>query len=597
MPTSLPETATQGGGMLRPYPIYTIETECQDCYRCLRQCPVKAIQVESGRATVVPELCIACGQCVAACPAHAKQVRNDLFAVFKLLRSSRPAYVSLAPSWVAEFPDVSPQAMIAALRKLGFSGVSETALGAQEVSAAVAQTLAQGGPRLMLSTACPASVDFIRGYMPELVPNLSPLLSPLLSHCRLLRRNYGQDIGVVFFGPCVAKKTEADNHPGLLDAAMTFTDLRIMLRQENINPAALVPGPADMFMPYPAKEGALYPIEGGMSDTIKAYAGNTQVCFTTLSGIPTIESALQGIQNHVLPRPVFVEMLACVGGCVRGPCVSSHRPRLLDQLDVFNRAVKPLPETPVRPPAISIGERKNPAPVDLPVYSEDQYVKVLRLIGKFTPEDEINCGGCGHETCRGLARAMLEGLAEPSMCVHFLRKRATRKANALLRCIPAGVVIADNKLHIIECNEHFARLFGEETLMAFEASPGMEGAALEKIVPFIALFRRALETETDIHRDALRQDDRVFSVTIFTIEPRSVIGGVIFDVTGSELRREEIAQRAREIIRKNLETVQEIACRLGENMADTEILLRSLSEGFSSGAHALTEKELRGRRG
>ena len=582
--------------MLNHYPIYTIEAECQDCYRCLRQCPVKAIQVENGRATVVPELCIACGQCVAACPSHAKQVRSDLFPVFKLLRSQRPVYVSLAPSWVTEFPEVSPEAMIASLRRLGFSGVSETALGAQEVSAAVAQILSQGGPRLLLSTACPAAVDFIRGYMPELVPNLTPLLSPLLSHCRMLHDAYGPQIGVVFFGPCVAKKTEADNHPGLLDAAMTFTDLRAMLRQENIDPASILPGPADMFMPHPAREGAIYPVEGGMSDTVKAYAGSDDVCFTTLSGIPTIETALQGIHNHVLPRPVFVEMLACVGGCVRGPCIQSRRPRLLDQLDVFDRAAKPGDDLPVRAPAVVIVERKNPAPVDLPVYSEDQYTKVLRLIGKFAPEDEINCGGCGHETCRGLARAMLEGLAEPSMCVHFLRKRATRKANALLRCIPAGVVIANAKLQIIECNEHFARLFGEETLMAYEACPGMEGAALDKIVPFISLFRRALDTETDIHRDALRQEDRVFSVTIFTIEPRSVLGGIIFDVTGAELRRDEIAKRAREIIRKNLETVQEIACRLGENMADTEILLRSLSEGFASGARAITDKDMRGRR-
>ncbi len=583
--------------MLGHYPIYTIETECQDCYRCLRHCPVKAIQVEAGRAMVVPELCIACGQCVAACPAHAKQVRSDLFSVYKLLRSQRPVYVSLAPSWVSEFPDLPPASMIAALRRLGFSGVSETALGAQEVSAAVAQRLERGGARLSLSTACPAAVDFIRGYMPELVPYLTPLLSPLLSHCRMLRREYGQHVGVVFFGPCVAKKTEADNHPGLLDAAMTFTDLRAMLREEGIDPAAIDAGPADAFMPHPAREGAIYPVEGGMTDTIKAYAGSESVCFVTLAGIPTIESALQGIHAQALPRPVFVELLACVGGCVRGPCVSSRRPRLLDQLDVFAKAAKPEAGVPVRQPVVSIAERKNPSPVDLPVYSEDQYVRVLRLIGKFGPEDEINCGGCGHESCRGLARAMLEGLAEPSMCVHFLRKRATRKANALLRCIPAGVVIANAKLHIIECNEHFARLFGEETLLAYEASPGMEGASLEKIVPFVNLFRRALDSETDIHRDALRHDDRVFSVTIFTIEPRSVIGGVIFDVTGSELRRDEIAQRAREIIRKNLETVQEIACRLGENMADTEILLRSLAEGFSSNStHVLTEKELRGRR-
>jgi hypothetical protein len=245
---------------------------------------------------------------------------------------------------------------------------------------------------------------------------------------------------------------------------------------------------------------------------------------------------------------------------------------------------------------VVIDDVKDSSPVNLPVYSEDQYVKVLGLIGKFGPEDELNCGGCGYDSCRGLARAMLEGFAEPSMCVHFLRTRATRKANALLRCIPAGVVIVNADLHIIECNEFFARLFGEETLEAYEAKPGMEGASLEKIVPFPALFRRALETETDIHRDALREGDRVFSASIFTIEPRNVIGGVIFDVTGSELRRDDIAHRAREIIHKNLKTVQEIACRLGENMADTEILLRSLAEGFSSEAKQIGGKDLHGRR-
>ena len=582
--------------MLTHYPIYTVETECQDCYRCLRQCPVKAIQVEDGRATVVPELCIACGQCVAACPAHAKHVRDDQHVVLQLLHSERPVYVSLAPSWVVEFPGFAPEIMIAALRRLGFAGVSETALGAQEVSAAAARQLAQGAPKLMLSTACPAAVDFIRGYMPELVDNLTPLLSPLLSHCRMLRRLYGQEIGIVFFGPCVAKKTEADNHPELLDAAMTFTDLRSLLQQAKINPEELSPAAVDIFVPEPAHEGALYPIEGGMTDTVKAFAGNESVCFATLSGIPTIEAALQGIQDQTLPRSVFVEMLACVGGCVRGPCVSSQRPRLLDQLDVFDRSHKPDKDVPLRDSELAASERLLPAPIVLPEFTEEQYVEVLRHIGKNGPEDELNCGGCGHETCRGMARAMLEGLAEPAMCVHFLRKRATRKANALLRCIPAGVVIANADMHIIECNEYFARLFGEEVLMAYEARPGMEGAALEKIMPFAALFRKALETEKDYHKDAIRHGERVFSLTIFSIEPQSVVGGVLFDVTGSELHRDEIARRAREIIRKNLDTVQEIACRLGENMADTEILLRSLAEGFSSGARPLSDREMRGER-
>ncbi len=583
------------------YPIYTVETECQDCYRCLRYCPVKAIQVDNGRASVVPELCIACGRCVSVCPAHAKHVRNDLFEVYHFLRDRRPVYVSLAPSWVVEFPNVSPGALIKALRLIGFAGVSETALGAQEVSAAAAQLLAEEGPRLMLSTACPAAVDFIRGYMPELVPYLTPLLSPLLSHCRMLRKAFGEQIRIVFFGPCVAKKNEADQHPELLDAAMTFFDLQTMLSQNNIDLAELTlqtertTEPEDVFVPQAAKEGALYPIEGGMTDTVKAYTGNDSVCFTTLSGIHHIETALQDIQNSPLPHSVFVELLSCAGGCVRGPCISSPRPRLLDQIEVFERAAKPVVNSPLRSPEVSIEDTLHASPVQLPEFTEEQYRAALRLLGKFGPEDELNCGGCGHETCRGLARAILEGLAEPSMCVHFLRKRATRKANALLRCIPAGVVIANADMHIIECNERFAGLFGEDVLTAFQAKPGMEGASLEKIVPFAELFRRVLESELDFHRDSLRHEDRVFSVSIFSIEPQSVVGGVIFDVTGSELRRDEIAQRAREIIRKNLETVQEIACRLGENMADTEILLRSLSEDFSSKAKPISEKDLRGR--
>ena len=583
--------------MLSQYPIYTIGTECQDCCRCLRQCPVKAIQVVNGRASVVPELCISCGNCVAACPAHAKQVRDDLLVMHDLLRSGRPVYASLAPSWVSEFPDVPARAMVAALRRLGFAGVSETALGAQEVSASVAQHLARKGAGLLLSTACPAAVNFIRGYMSELVPFLSPVLSPLLSHCIMLRKEYGPNIGVVFFGPCVAKKNEADGHPELLNAAMTFTDLRTALREARIDPAAANAGEHDVFVPHAAREGAIYPVEGGMTDTVRAYAGIEPVCYATLAGIPTIESSLRGLDPESLPRPVFVEMLSCVGGCVRGPCISSLRPRLLDQIDVFARAAMPVPGTPRRPPAVAIDSLTLPSPVELPVFGENQYREALSLFGKTGPEDELNCGGCGYDSCRDLARAVLEGLAEPNMCVHFLRKRATRKANALLRCIPAGVVIVNDRLHIIECNEYFARLFGEETCAAYEARPGLEGASLEKIVPFARMFRRVLETEADIHNDSLRHEDRVYGLTIFTIEPRSVVGGVIFDVTGSELRRDEIAKRAREIIHKNLETVQEIACRLGENMADTEILLRSLAEGFSSAeGRAGKETDPRGRK-
>lgn len=205
----------------------------------------------------------------------------------------------------------------------------------------------------------------------------------------------------------------------------------------------------------------------------------------------------------------------------------------------------------------------------------------LRSIGKTTPEDELNCDGCGYDTCRNFAQALIAGHAEPSMCVSYLKKQAQKKANALLRSMSSGAVIVDKKMQIIECNRNFAKLFGEEILDAFDACPGMAGADLTRIVPFANLFESSLQSGRDIRRDSLKVGKRLFSVNIFNIDPGEVIGGVVFDVTKTELRREQIAARAREVIDRNIATVQEIACRLGEQMADTELLLRSIADDYA----------------
>ncbi|WP_332446595.1 4Fe-4S binding protein, partial [Sphaerochaeta sp.] len=85
------------------HPIYTELTECRDCYKCVRGCPVKAIQVKDGSAVVVKDRCIYCGHCVDICPSHAKKIRNDLARVRQFLTGGRAVYCSLAPSAAAEF--------------------------------------------------------------------------------------------------------------------------------------------------------------------------------------------------------------------------------------------------------------------------------------------------------------------------------------------------------------------------------------------------------------------------------------------------------------------------------------------------------------
>lgn len=566
--------------MNHTYPVYTIEAECQDCYKCVRHCPVKAIQVRDGHAAVIPEMCVACGNCVEVCPVKAKQVRNGTGRARRLLAETLPVYVSLAPSWVSEFRGVSAAQLVRALMELGVAGVSETALGAQLVSAEIARELDGGSPGLLLSSACPTSVDFIRKYLPELAGRITPVASPLIAHCRLLRDTFGENIRTIFIGPCIAKKNESDRHPDLLNLALTYPELRQLFREEGIDPARVTPRAEDSFVPEAAEEGARYPIEGGMNDTIAFQTRNRKVHYVTLSGLENIDLALSGIRELPKGETVFVEMLACHGGCVHGPCAEHDSPGLLERLRVLNYAR--LPEQPRRRTAKGgIGDDFPAAAFEPPVPGINEIAAALRSIGKNSPEDELNCDGCGYDTCRNFAQALLAGRAEPSMCVSYLKKQAQKKANALLRSISSAVVITDKKLQIIECNRNFAALFGEDTLEAFDACPGLAGADLKRIVPFAGLFASSLQSGHDVRRDSLKVGKRLYNLNIFNIEPREVVGAVIFDVTNTEMRREQIAARAREVIDRNLATVQEIACRLGEQMADTELLLRSIADNYA----------------
>jgi len=240
------------------------------------------------------------------------------------------------------------------------------------------------------------------------------------------------------------------------------------------------------------------------------------------------------------------------------------------------------PETPIRRSAqTAIDEHFAIGGVEMPIPDDKQIREALRLVGKSSAEDELNCGGCGYNTCRAFAAGLINGRAEPTMCVSYMRKLAQNKANALLRCMPSGVVIADRELRIIECNEWFGRMFGEEVSQIYDVRPGLNRCLLAKVAPFAEMFEMVLKTGRDLHYDHYRCDERLFNITVFTIEPHQVVGGVIMDVTRQELRRDQIAQRANEVIKRNLSTVQEIACRLGEHMADTEVLLRSIAEGFA----------------
>ena len=556
-------------------PIHTMKRECQDCHKCIRECPVKAIRVRDTYAQLVPELCIMCGNCVLACPHSAKQVRDDLHLAKDLLASGRKVVVSLAPSFVAQFADVQPAQIVHALKQLGFDAVSETALGAQQVSASIA-ALMQSEPRqIWISSACPVVVDFIAKYHPECQPHVTSFLSPLLTHCKMLRAHFGDDIGIVFIGPCIAKKKEAEEHPELLDVVLTFEDLDRWLSEEDIHLAEIAEEPGDRFEPERAQEGALYPVEGGMAPGLGSGHDIDPSQIMSFSGIANVEQVLKGFSEWNPERNIFFELTACAGSCVNGPKAARNSSVARRRYDIVQYA-KPADRLP-RKPLVGIAQHYEASPIPHNEYSELQLREALRTVGKYSADDELNCGGCGYDSCRDFACALIARNAERMMCATYTRKLAQKKANALLKKMPSAVVIVDEELKIIECNSNFVKLFSDDV----EQSKDLEGSSLGAVIPFSHLFRRVLESDEDIVGHDIRYQRSILNTSIFTIEPHSVLCGIFQDITEPKFQKEQIIGRAREVIQKNLQTVQQIAFLLGENAADSEIILNSIVRSFS----------------
>ena len=558
-------------------PVYTLSNECHDCYKCIRECPVKAIKIENGHASVIGERCIACGNCVKACPSNAKRVRTDIDKAKNLIRAQKDVYVSLAPSWSGVF-EINEEKMVSVLKKLGFKGVSETALGAQEVSIKTAEMLNNAEKGLFISSACPVIVNFIRKYHPEYAACVTPVGSPAMTHAKMLKEQYGENISVVFIGPCIGKKMEADEFK-MFDVALTFAELRLWLNDEAVDISSLPANPENRFVPKTAYEGSLYPIDGGMNETIRKIGVKPEVQLMDVSGLLSFERALNQLNPEKLDKVIFVEALSCEGGCVAGPCISTEKAGISIVSDVLSNVKRReiVPKVPQTVVDMAIVPKK----VVTSEYPIEDILKTLKKIGKHSVDDELNCGGCGYATCRDLAKALLDGDAETSMCVSYMRKIAMRKAAAMLRCMPSATVMVDSNMNILEANDAFMRMFTGDMYEVFKARPdGVTGAAIDRIVDFADIFKTILDTGKDLHKERYPSKNRLYDISAFTIEENEIVGAVITDVTQTESNREKISQKAHEVISKNISIVQEIACLLGEHMVETETLLSSIANDF-----------------
>jgi uncharacterized Fe-S cluster-containing protein len=238
------------------------------------------------------------------------------------------------------------------------------------------------------------------------------------------------------------------------------------------------------------------------------------------------------------------------------------------------------------PQVDAVLDRHGPA-VEEGEFADRELRAALASVGKYRPDDELNCGGCGYVSCREFAAALLAGKAETTMCVSYMRKLAQNKANALIEAMPSGVIIVNADMSIVECNRRLAEIVGGDLPDIYDAKPGMEGADASRVMPFLVRhIRKVLDTGENIVGRDVRHEGAVYNLSVFIIEPGRIAGAVVQDVTAPAVHKDRVIRKAQEVIHKQMETVQKIAYLLGENAADSQVSLNAIIESFSAGQNA-----------
>ncbi|MGD8400355.1 MAG: [Fe-Fe] hydrogenase large subunit C-terminal domain-containing protein [Bacillota bacterium] len=552
--------------------IETIKASCRDCYKCVRYCPVKAIRVNDNHAEVVAERCIADGRCVTICPQSAKKVESAVAEVQTFLQADIPIAASLAPSFVAAF-DAEPGQLVAALKCLGFEFVTETAEGAELVAAAHLQLLKKGD-NPVITSCCPAIVNLIEIYYPNLLLYLAPVLSPMAAHAAQLKKRYGPECKVVFIGPCIAKKGEARDEANV-DAVLTFGELQDMLTAVEAEPAGMDALPCD----GPGADRAhIFPAPGGLAGTA---ALSTDLLAKEIVTIDGLEESIAFLNNFAAVKANYrlIELLACRGGCINGPGMPGEtglyqrRERLLSYAQQKRRASGSEWGAAAFPDLSRAYSAQMPAEAEP---TESVIKAILARTGKLKPEDELNCGACGYNSCREKAVAVAKGLAEIDMCIPYMRAKAESRAGLIFEMSPNAIFVVDRDLVILEANPKAQQKFQ----ISREAVSGMKLAAL--IDP--KYFQEALATKRVVGGEVTYPAYNLVAwQSIVYLEKEEVLIGIFSDITkereqSAKLDRmtEETLEKAQAVINKQMRVAQEIAGLLGETTAETKVSLTKL---------------------
>ena len=548
------------------------KSNCKNCYKCIRHCPVKSIRFSGNQAHIIGNECILCGQCFVVCPQNAKQIVDETEIVKVILQGKEPVIVSLAPSFVANYDGVGIEAMREAIKKLGFYDVEETAFGASIVKSEYERMLHEDKRDVIISSCCHSINLLIQKYFPRELEYLADVVSPMQAHCKDIKKRY-PNAKTVFIGPCVAKKDEAAYYEGIVDAVLTFEELTNWFAAEGIE----LKNEMDSNEKSRAR---FFPTTGGILKTMAQ--DEPGYSYMAIDGVENCIAALKDIERGNIHN-CFIEMSACVGSCVGGPVMEKfHRSPVRDYAAVARFAGKEDFETGDRDPlelrkTFTVIEKKLQPPTDEEINS------ILRQMGKFKPSDELNCGSCGYDPCREKAVAIYQGKAEISMCLPYLKDKAESFSDNIVNNTPNGLIVLNENLEVQQINS------AARKMMNIRAASDILGEPVNRILdtePFEKVQRTGRSVRDQ--RMYLAEYDKYIEQTIIFDRDYRILICIMRDVTDIEKEREKKENISRQtveiadnVVDKQMRIVQEIASLLGETAAETKIALTKLKKSIS----------------
>ena len=548
------------------------KSNCKNCYKCIRHCPVKSIRFSGNQAHIIGNECILCGHCFVVCPQNAKEIVDGTEKARVLLQSGDPVVVSLAPSFIANYEGIGIGSMRRSLKKLGFFDVEETAIGATIVKNEYERMLKEEDRDIIITSCCHSVNLLIQKYFPASLEYLADVMSPMQAHCADIKKRM-PGAKTVFIGPCVAKKDEAEHYEGLVDAVLTFEELTNWLKAEGI---ALEKEMDDT----PESRARFFPTTGGILKTMAQNApGYT---YLALDGVENCIAALKDIESGRIHK-CFIEMSACVGSCIGGPVMEKYHSTAPIKDYVTIAAYAGEKDFAVAQPApMALKKTFTMIEHKLATPSESEIMSVLRQMGKFKPSDELNCGSCGYNSCREKAIAIIQGKAESSMCLPFLKDKAESFSDTIVKNTPNGLIVLNENLEVQQVNK------AARKIMNIRSESDVLGEPVVRILdPSVFVQVKNSGRTVRDQRVYLAEYKRYVEQTVMYDQDSRLLVGIMRDITDEEAEREKKARINRQtvevantVVEKQMRIVQEIASLLGETAAETKIALTKLKESI-----------------